>query len=184
MKRGRGDGGLTGGTGDVNPQLLTMSLSTSAANTFTQSTIPFPLSRFGNKKGKAIVVEILKAFPDLPVWDANPAAGGQVALVLWQLATTNQTLIGTADPTVLLFGQKEYRGAFTAAGSYFGIAQEPAWIDFTDGAGHGLLVGTDQVFYGVNTTNFAGAATFTLKILYRFKEVNVEEYIGIVQSQQ
>lgn len=175
---------MTGGTGDVSPQLLNMSTATSAANTFTQIEIGLPIPRFSQRKGKAIVVEMLKAFYNMPLKDNNYAAGGESSVAQAQVSTKSLAAIAFSDPTVFSFAEKEYRGAFTAAGTYSSVNLEPFQQDMTDGAGHGVLVATDSIFMGVNTSNFAGTGGFTVKLLYRWKEVNVEEYIGIVQSQQ
>jgi hypothetical protein len=75
--------------------------------------------------------------------------------------------------------------------------------DLTDGAGHGVIVATDNVYLGMNTVLTAngiigsptnGDITFDAFLvegiflycwlLYRFKEVGLTEYIGVVQSQQ
>lgn len=69
--------------------------------------------------------------------------------------------------------------------------QTPNWADFTDGAGHGILIATDNIFLTIVAQgasidgvsyNFAGQGRVDL--LYRFKEITLQEYIGIVQSQQ
>lgn len=63
--------------------------------------------------------------------------------------------------------------------------------DLTDGAGHGVLIATDNIYFTLySTCSATGTATTsvqanaTLALLYRFKRVNLQEYIGIVQSQQ
>lgn len=64
--------------------------------------------------------------------------------------------------------------------------------DVTDGAGHGILVATDNIFVACNftvasvfsTTADTASGAASCNILYRFKEVALAEYIGIVQSQQ
>lgn len=70
-KRSKADGSLTGGTGDVNPQVYRLLVQTtapittnfptvlSASGTATQQ-FPLPIPRFPSKQGKSIVVEILK----------------------------------------------------------------------------------------------------------------------------
>lgn len=71
-------------------------------------------------------------------------------------------------------------------------ADSVEYHDLTDGAGHGVLIATDNIFLNVQVTNAAFnnvtadaiSATFNCDILYRFKEVKLQEYIGIVQSQQ
>lgn len=71
--------------------------------------------------------------------------------------------------------------------------ENPDFHDLTDGAGHGLLVATDNIWltcYATAATADAGenavlnVATVNADLIYRFKEVSLQEYIGIVQSQQ
>lgn len=181
MKRG---GELTGGTGDVSPQLLTMAISMSAANTFTENTIPLPVNRFRQGGKKVIVIEMLKTYWDISELDANNAAGGNVLGSFVQIATASQTTVSTAATQVVAYAKKNYRGAFTAAGTFQVVDHEPIEVDHTDGAGHGILLAVDQIFLGMLTSGFTAAGTATCKMLYRFKQISVEEYIGIVQSQQ
>jgi hypothetical protein len=185
MKRGRGDGSLSGGTGDVNPQWLVFNGNLqSAPNTFTEDVINTPISRFPQGKGKSVVLEILKVQFDVPAPDINGGAGGTLFTTICQLTTNSQNGIIASGVQIIAYKQGYNRGAFTAAGTYES-SQDGTWlIDLTDGAGHGILVATDQMYFGVNTVNFNAAATFRCRMLYRFKLVSLEEYIGIVQSQQ
>lgn len=182
MKRGRSE--LTGGTGDVSPQLLTMALTMSAANTFTQSEIPLPINRFREKGKHVIVVEMLKTYWETTEADANNAAGGNILSSFAQISTASQTSFSPNFSQVVSYAVRNYRGAFTAAGTFQTVHSEPFVVDHTDGAGHGILLATDNIFLGMTTANFVGAASVVVKMLYRFKQISLEEYIGIVQSQQ
>lgn len=185
MKRGRGPSeSLTGGTGDVSPQQLVQTIVLSAANTFTQAESGIPVVRLPTRKGKSIVMEILRVRVLHPPLDTQPAAGGTSALSVIQLGTIS---LGATDQTNvrnILFSENQWRGAFTAAGTFESFAPLDRDYDMTDGAGHGVLVATDSIFTGATTAGWTAAATFVLRIIYRFKEVSLEEYIGIVQSQQ
>lgn len=55
--------------------------------------------------------------------------------------------------------------------------------DFSDGAGHGYLVAVDSLFVTLASALTGLTNTADLRLLYRFKEVPLAEYIGIVQSQ-
>lgn len=60
--------------------------------------------------------------------------------------------------------------------------------DLTDQAGHGLLVATDNIYLNV-WMDSTGAQVITnpavvCTLHYRLKEIGLQEYIGIVQSQQ
>lgn len=187
-KRQAGDQ-LTGGTKDVNPQFLNGAFALSAANTYTSTTIGTPIVRVGSasaNNGKSIIMEILKVFVNLPPIDLdNAAATDRNAAITF---STTQLASGDAvldNSRVFCQVQHQTRNAFTAAGTGI-LAQDfdPVVIDLTDGAGHGVLVATDNIFVGAVTTGYNAAGTFRWKILYRFKEVSLVEYIGIVQSQQ
>lgn len=78
-------------------------------------------------------------------------------------------------------------GFFSNGGSH--QQQHPVIHDLTDGAGHGILVATDSIFFGVlNPAGYGAGGANSLgaeaNLLYRWKDVSIEEYIGIVQSQQ
>lgn len=183
MKRGRNE--LTGGSGDVNPQWLTFNgVTQSAPNTYFESSINLPINRFQNPKGRSIVMEALKVEFGLPTLDSNHAAGGDLKAAFVQLSPSSSSSINQSDPKVLAQYSRQFRGAFTAGGTYSNVENTPEMIDLTDGNGHGVLVATDTLFFGVNTSGYANAASFTCRVLYRFKIVSLEEYIGIVQSQQ
>lgn len=56
--------------------------------------------------------------------------------------------------------------------------------DLTDGAGHGIIVATDNIYVTLFSAGTGVAAEVDVKIMYRFKNVALAEYIGVVQSQQ
>ena len=137
MKRGRGDS-LTGGTGDVSPQTFTQSITLSAANTFTQAETGLPMIRLPVKNNRSIVMELLRLRILHPLYDTNPAAGGTNAYSVFQLSTVSETLANPGDARVIAYSQYQWRGAFTAAGTFETVTNNTDDIDLTDGAGHGL----------------------------------------------
>ena len=178
---------LTGGTDDGNPQYLNGSLTLSAANTTTTVTLGTPIVRVGPQTGgEAIIMEILKVYAVLPVIDLD-AAAATIRNIALQFSTASYGTTATVfdDPRTFAFFQRQVRNAFTAAGTgLLDINEDPMVYDCTDGAGHGILVATDNIFIQGSTTNQTAASGFNFKILYRFKRVSLVEYIGIVQSQQ
>lgn len=188
-RQGLGDD-LTGGTKDVNPQFLSGSLTLSAANTATELTLGTPIVRVGQgaNSSRSVIMEILKLWVEMPNVDQD-AAGATGRAMQFSMSTTSSggtpSIFSLANPRCLASIEDNFRNAFTAAGTgLLFFNSNPREVDFTDGAGHGVLVATDNIFLQANTSNQAGAATFNFKILYRFKEVSLVEYIGIVQSQQ
>jgi hypothetical protein len=130
------------------------------------------------------VMEVLRVYFDLPEADVNFGAAGSLVVASAQLSTRSQTAFSSAFPGVFAYSTKTLRGAFTAAGTYAVESKEPFVYELTDGAGHGVLIATDNIYFGCITAAFAAAGTFAGKVLYRMKNVTLAEYIGIVQSQQ
>ena len=178
---------LTGGTGDVNPQYIHGSITLSATNTVTEVTLGTPIVRVGPQtQGQAIIMELLRLYVDIPPVDVE-GANAELRVFDFGLATVafGTTLMTMADPRVLAKIRRMTNNSFTAAGTgMLTNSTQPSTWDFTDGAGHGILLATDNIFVQASTTVQTGASTFGFKILYRFKKVSLVEYIGIVQSQQ
>ena len=178
---------LTGGTNDVNPQFLSGLITLSAANTATEVTLGTPIVRVGPQTGgQAIIMELLKVF-----WlseAAGPvAAAAETSMQLSVYASTRDhgaTATSYAVTDVFDGFRKNASAAFTAAGTYYSV--DDAWEshDLTDGAGHGILIATDNIYLQISSAGLAAARSVSAKLLYRWKEIDLVEYIGIVQSQQ
>lgn len=179
--------GLGGGTGDINPQWFNMNTNT-LASTYSDTATPMPVQRLNNR-GNSMVMELLKVEFGIGGTQTIVPTAAVAASLRWYLTTTT---FGTAEPTVQQVTGKVVARAridvLAAAGSAGqGAIDTLKLIDLTDGAGHGLLIATDNVFLGTiqtGATNPSTAGTGTCRILYRWKNVGLAEYIGIVQSQQ
>jgi len=182
-KRARSGDQLTGGTGDVNPQWLNVRSAAVISTTFSTTTVPTPINKFPEGSGRVVIMEILKVF-FLPGILATTTTNNnfQMYLTTKNFASTTPTN-GFGDGSVI--AGFWYSTGLGAQGS--NDFQEPFVVDLTDGSGHGMLVATDNLYLG-QIQSAAGepfaAGTTTCKILYRFKKVSLQEYIGIVQSQQ
>lgn len=173
MKRGRYES-LTGGTGDVNPQYLSTFVTQTAADTTTTGTINLPVQRLpsGNK---AQVMEVLKVF----FFSSAPAEADSVISAYLSTSSFGTTTTTFSEPRV--FAGFSISRSVTTSGIVdlvFPIIQ-----DLTDGAGHGVIVATDSIYLQVSSATTSGANTVRVKILYRWKDVPLPEYIGVVQSQ-
>ena len=188
-KRASGSSSLTGGTGDVNPQFLNGRVTLSAANTATEVTLGTPIVRVGPQTGgSAIIMELIKLWVDMPPVDQDNAAA-TARVKRFSISTTSSggtaAVVTLDNPRGLAYLGIQLRNAFTAAGTgMLSNALEPQCWDFTDGAGHGILVATDNLFIQADSQGEAAADVFRWKLSYRFKKVSLIEYIGIVQSQQ
>jgi len=219
---GKGDT-LTGGTKDVNPQLYRLTVATiaPAGAPFTSAapvpsvtaTFPLPINRLQQKAGKAIVVEILQARWDPIITSVfEPGMPAQQAFVTSTLSTAPQDNALSALATTidyidavrfiqpsqeLAIGLPPVPFALPMVISGYNNFTHPVYHDLTDGAGHGVLVATDNIYLNISagltdldvagfTSNVPKSSAFSAQcdLLYRFKEVTLQEYIGIVQSQQ
>lgn len=186
MKRARAES-LTGGTGDVNPQLLSDSATQSAADTNTTTQVNLPIQRIAsNAPQQAVIMELLKIFVDLPDLPAVAAVAETADTIGVNFSTRNFGTTATTfdDPSIFARAETNRLAAFTAGGTYMWSQRGIITVDLTDGAGHGVLIGTDSIFVQVTSGGTGNANTVRYKLLYRWKRVTLAEYIGIVQSQQ
>lgn len=184
-KRARSES-LTGGTGDVNPQWFLLNTQT-ITGAYADIATPMPIQRLptGNKSQVMEVLKVEWSFSNAnlinPLGTASTSARGYIST----------TSFGTAEPTNAQLGKVVSRRridvpAVATVANTFAVL-ESVWVeDLTDEAGHGYLVATDNIYLGqVQTTASTNPLTsgFQARILYRMKNVGIQEYVGIVQSQ-
>lgn len=180
---------LTGGTNDVNPQWLRTKLVGTLGSIVTAQ-IPMPIQRLPDPRGRAQVVEVLKVCwkTNLVINTVNTTYTNYVTNA--RLATKNPGTTATVDPSdgsVLDYlDYSRILSAPAANASEAEVEVQPIFHELHDGAGHGILVGTDNLFLQFANAGFTAGDTVNtiVSIMYRFKDVSLAEYIGIVQSQQ
>lgn len=175
---------LTGGTKDVNPQYMNLSIVQSGVDVYTQVSFPIPIQRLQNT-GRAQVMEVLKVI--FSSTSLTTAAAGNVYHNLITQLTTKSFAAGVvfSEPTLFAMQNKENANAFTAGGTGMTAYDfEPYEMNTNDGAGHGILIASDNIFVGLSSVATGVANRSDIKILYRWKDVSISEYVGIVQSQQ
>lgn len=181
---------LTGGSGDVNPQYMVSSIEVKGLNGIVGT--PLPIPRLQQQNGKQLVMEFLQI--DFCFSSPIPATITSTALDIVMAITTNpnqQPLQSRLfqDPRVIALSSKMLFWAIspTAPTDYlvpFGLNRIDS-VDLTDNAGHGILVATDTIYFTAILANaFPATIELDARIMYRFKEVGLAEYVGIVQSQQ
>lgn len=199
---------LTGGTNDVNPQWLVArnNIASTGTDSTTLTNIPLPNNKIVQPySGKPVICEILKVhfwlFPAHSVPIANPAGANQHVDNAIDLALTYGTPFATSSTVDTIdFGnslvitalavQTHQRVVSSSALSpanmdEFDRTIQPYVIDLTDGAGHGLLCATDTIgFYLGLSQPSAGNYFSTVRMLFRYKAVGLEEYVTMLQSQQ
>lgn len=180
-KRSRGPSHLTGGTGDVNPQFLSINAKESAANTYTETEIRLPNAASHirpSTPGRAVVVELLYIMY-LSVHDQFVAGPDRFR---WHFATRSHTVITSFNATDVLWAEREDQGFFLTSGTWGGARARK--VDFTDGMGHGILIAVDRAYVAVESVSLTNPSSLRMKIAYRFKEVPLTEYVGMIADQQ
>ena len=158
----------------MNPQLLGGRVVESAANTFTQATIAVPVNRVTGSSNFAQVIEALWVEFDLTgVEGFNAINEGFVC----QLTQTSKTAIVLIDDADMIAKQSiEVQAIVTSGG---GIQQNIVRVNLTDMAGHGPIIATPNVFFGISGLALAAVVTASFRMAYRFKNVGLQEYVGL-----
>lgn len=176
---------LTGGSKDVNPQTMTVNVIQPGADTTVSFAQQLPIPRLPTRPGYNLVIELLTVtlYWIQPIL---PAAGGRIVLAAGVTTRPNAPvnfLDQVTDPRKLALW---YHTAAQAGGAGAYALNEEAMkvLDLTDQAGHGLLIATDVIYMQLQTAFTVQANDVVFELEYRWKEVTLVEYIGIVQSQQ
>jgi hypothetical protein len=186
---------LTGGSGDVNPQeMVSPLLDLGSASAYAVPNgggdikqLPLPIPRIRGTSGSQTVIELLWASFYWTTLDI--VLGGNLKYINITTNPNNPATIEQAisDPRTIADNYNvilSTNAANTSVSNVYG-SQE---LDFTDNAGHGVLIATDQIYFNAISVNTTTPPTLNdhviVRIGYRFKNVGLVEYIGIVQSQQ
>jgi len=186
----------------VNPQPMKFRINPAAEVTSATTishivsvAIPIPVQRIPSGK-KAQVMEIIKLQWDCNFDQAAAAAITQATAALTlssrSYGTTALPVYKNADPFIVYFDKRvpdNCTGAGVLASSTYGPMVFTKIVDFTDGAGHGVLYGQDTLFaqglWHLVQTSAALATTsaYNICLWYRWKNVGFSEYIGMVTAQ-
>jgi len=160
---------LTGGTKDVNPQVMSATLR-SGTNTNESYTVevPLPVQRLNNRN-RSMVMEILG-------WQiySNNTGNHHVRVGFATQKPAASVVPLLADPSIVVMQ--------VIKGTAFDLTPTFNYVTH-DGAGHGILVAADKIYFFCNSPS-TSAHDYELRITYRWKNVSLTEYIGIVQSSQ
>lgn len=166
---------LTGGTGDVNPQWFKLKATGTTVQAINSDKVALPVQRLANKR-KAMIMEVLKVKYVLRT-GSDKLQHVKVGVATIQLPSGEPDFSLGYIISGLHTRPVALSGGLAAAPSSFGFTE-----DLTDGSGHGVCVATDFVYPFIFTGTDAGVAV-DIWLLYRWKNVDLEEYSGILQSQ-
>jgi hypothetical protein len=166
---------------DTKPQFINGYITLSALNTYTELALNLPINPAATVSGgkgnqKVRVMEFLKVFIEMA-----PDIIAEDALIQFALCyNTHAAMVApnqTADYIVKAIQDLQI---ITSGVSCFNL---PIVIDLTDGSGNGVLVAVNKIFASAFSVGQGAAMTFGYKILFRYVDIDVSEYVGIVQGQ-
>lgn len=173
---------------DKYPQWLKASAIQTGANATTTTQIVLPIDPMSQGSVRT-VVEILKVKYQL--FNIGSLAPQAAAVSINIGLTTNKSgvnhsgsTVGSfdlADPNVFSAVSWNWGTAATAVGQFQDFGDKTD--DITDGYGAGQIIATPNIYVTINSGN-VGTVGVRLAILYRFATANLQEWIGILQSQQ
>jgi hypothetical protein len=178
---------FTGGTGDIMPQYFTFDTGDAGAvDDYTVKQIALPVPRFGTMREKATIFEILSVDYYHNIVDTDSAT----AVISYLTTAPQHASADTATRTTMANDVAEPQTiapvftdrSLTTSGAAIRI--QPFHVDTTDQNGNGILVATDKISIVNGSAGNTSVGRTTAKVMYRLVNVGVEEYIGIVQSQQ
>ena len=166
---------------DKYPNYMTGQVTQSAADTATVSQFTTPIPRLQTKGGKATVMELLSI-----EYNNNNTAldainesigfvffGGQTSVTFTDLLISNPRVIANVDQFVT--------GATNVG---INIYKQYGTIKLQSKDGYGFLYAGDAINLLVTSTNTGVANRVDFRIYYRFVEIPIVEFVGLVQSQQ
>ncbi len=179
-------GSLTGGTGDVKPQVITIALVNSTlVDQYSSLVFSVPRIIMGSVNS-ATIMELLKVWFYVGLENTADEAFTTVGAL-------STTFIRAQDSTVTLAnlaGNAVFPTVFAYTVQRLNVSTNggntstfPMTIDLTDNNGNGVLIATDQLFVTTGMLGNAVVSDSVVKILYRMVNVGITEYVGIVQSQ-
>lgn len=163
---------LTGGSGDVNPNMFVVNgLQQAGADQAVLTTVTLPVIRACQTcpKGKAYAFELL--------WIKVGATPG-IAFPVGIADQHQQWLIGVGtdvpDPSS---STTFYLKVFNLFGGTAVSNNANVESRFTDEAGHGLIITNAQITMQYNTVQWSGLQTPFYRFFYRWKLVDIAELI-------
>ena len=166
---------------DNFPNYMSWVVELSAADVFTTDKIFTPIPRNQVISGnKAVVMELLWLDVVIPNILLNAAAEFYEYGIVTGSVPTSAQWIGNGS--VICASHVELHGLTTGLSMEF--APQGSRYDFQSKDGHGILLATDAFHAWGNGGATTVALTFNMRLYYRFVQIPVTEYIGIVQSQQ
>ena len=181
----RGAMSLTGGTGDVNPQWVAFTAVQTGNDVFLQQTFDLPTNpSMPVRSNKAMVLEFLRV---QFLWSLDttqsPATPQRHSAVLSTATVDIGAGLSTIQSSVNAITTDQFLTFQAGAGATVFTRDVAKVYDLTDGAGHGVIIASKSINLIISTFNTATSNRVVVRILYRYKEVTITEFITLAQFQ-
>lgn len=173
---------------DVKPQILTINTGTATAvDQYVSAQAVLPVPRFGSTKTKATIFELLWVNWYLAISEIQEALQSN-----WAWLSTVETRVTGSTSNIILAGvdvlnPRAFAFALrnkTLAVSGASNSIYPIHVDLTDSNGNGILIATDRIQITGGNAGGTNPSNYVAKVAYRLVDVGIQEYVGIISSQQ
>ncbi len=162
---------------DTYANYAALSITETAANTFTSSKFQFPFSIMDKM---ALIIQRVEY--DFTSFVGALAANADTITAGLCVATPLTSVDNPADP--LLLDTTRIRRSDLGVAASGWLLQFPFVKDFTNLAGGGLLVAPNPLYGFVQGISAGAAATVSIKVFYTYIELSTEDYWQLVESRR
>jgi hypothetical protein len=173
------------GRKDKYAQYFDVALTQPSTDGAIQAAVNLPVPRIPTA-GKATIIEIVSIEYGLTDSKMSATGSGQVLILVSLDDRTADASTGTLITQSIYNGHTiDYwilRQHQTTAGGIY-ATEHPTTHSMETNDGYGFLVATDKLYISMDTTGGTAAMAAVVTVFYRYVEVSVNEYVGIIQSQ-
>ena len=162
---------------DRFPNFLTGTVTESGADTFTTAQVFTPIPRLKAVGNKATVMELLFLETDLTTTLNN---SGESVVAQFSIGSIPTAGLAFNDPR--LFAQRQVTMFLLTSGAI--DVKNPARYEFQTNDGFGYLLASDSFNVSIDGVNTGVANVVQWRLYYRFVDIPLAEFVGLVQSTQ
>jgi len=165
---------------DIFPNFMTGQVTQTADDAFTTTLVNTPIPRIQTSRSgnKATVMELLWVELMIPNIKIDKALD----------VVTFQMVIGTVPNAIITFNnprvfmEKIWTAHFTVSGLF--ISEQPTVYNMQSTDGHGYLLASESFNVSLDSTGTGQINVAEWRMYYRFVDIPLSEFIGLVQSTQ
>jgi len=169
---------------DKYPNFMSWNIAQAVADTLKTIQVFVPIPRIQGMRGKATVIEVLWIDWFYETAMDNPADSLQWSISTGPAPTSVTNLADGATFATAMDTVEGYIGGgpFVDSGAMF-MRTLPRRLDLQSKDGFGILLASDSFYVALDSLTTGVINTVAFRLYYRFVDITIEEYVGIVQSQ-